>query len=95
MLKDELSRVYTVVEVSAPARYGVVYDMACALRDTEVDVCQAKLALRGPELTVAFSVRELTGGKLDPERAAAAAAALCQAVEGTYKTEGMVTGQHP
>lgn len=82
VLKHELSRVYTVIEVSVPARYGVLYDMACALRDADVDVCQAKLALRGPELTVAFSVREQNGGMLDPKQADAAAAALCHAVEG-------------
>ncbi|QJT09859.1 HD domain-containing protein [Oceanidesulfovibrio marinus] len=77
--RRDLSAVYTVIEATAPARYGVVYDMACALRDAGLDVCQAKIALRGPELTVTFQVREQAGGLLGDDRAEAAAAAVCEA----------------
>lgn len=78
-LRRDLSAVYTVIEATAPARYGVVYNMACALRDAGLDVCQAKIALRGPELTVTFFVREQAGGLLGDEQAETAAAAVCEA----------------
>ncbi|NJB68853.1 [protein-PII] uridylyltransferase [Desulfobaculum xiamenense] len=57
----DASDFHTVIEVEAPDRLGVLYDMACAFRDQGLDVVLAKVATRGERATDVFYVRE--GGR--------------------------------
>jgi [protein-PII] uridylyltransferase len=61
----------TVVEVSAPDRIGLLFDLARTFRELELDVHLAKVATYGARVVDAFYVRDLYGGKVeDPEHVA-------------------------
>ena len=61
----------TVVEVSAPDRIGLLFDLARTLHELELDVHLAKVATYGARVVDAFYVRDLYGGKVeDPEHVA-------------------------
>jgi [protein-PII] uridylyltransferase len=60
-----------VVEVSAPDRIGLLFDLARAFHELDLDVHVAKVATYGPRVIDAFYVRDATGSKVeDPERLA-------------------------
>ena len=59
---------YTLVEVRARDRLGLLYSIARAMSDLQLDIHIAKLATRGNEAIDVFYVRDGTGGKaVDPE----------------------------
>jgi [protein-PII] uridylyltransferase len=55
----------TVVEVSAPDRIGLLFDLARTFHELELDVHLAKVATYGPRVVDAFYVRDLYGGKIE------------------------------
>jgi [protein-PII] uridylyltransferase len=68
---NEASDFATVVEVSAPDRIGLLFDLARTLHELELDVHLAKVATYGARVVDAFYVRDLYGGKVeDPEHVA-------------------------
>jgi [protein-PII] uridylyltransferase len=68
---NEASDFSTVVEVSAPDRIGLLFDLARAFHELDLDVHVAKVATYGPRVIDAFYVRDATGSKVeDPERLA-------------------------
>jgi [protein-PII] uridylyltransferase len=68
---------YTVVEVSAPDRIGLLSDLARTLHDLHLDVHLAVVATYGVRVVDAFYVRDLVGEKVvEPERIAAIEAAI-------------------
>ena len=68
---------YTVVEVSAADRIGLLHDLARAFHDLGLDVHLAVVATYGVRVVDAFYVRDLLGEKIvEPERIAAIEAAI-------------------
>ena len=68
---------YTVVEVSAPDRIGLLHDLARAFHDLGLDVHLAVVATYGVRVVDAFYVRDLVGEKVEePERIGAIEAAI-------------------
>jgi [protein-PII] uridylyltransferase len=67
-VRNDISDFSTVVEVSAPDRIGLLYDLARAFEELYLDVHLAKVATYGPRVVDAFYVRDLEGRKVeDPE----------------------------
>ena len=65
---NEVSDFFTVVEISAPDRIGLLFDVARAFHELELDVHVAKVATLGARVVDAFYVRDLFGEKVeDPE----------------------------
>jgi len=72
-----VSDFYTVVEVSAPDRIGLLHDLARAFHDLDLDVHLAVVATYGVRVVDAFYVRDLVGEKVvEPERIRAIEAAI-------------------
>lgn len=68
---DEASDFFTVVEVSAPDRLGLLFDLASTFSEHDLDVHVAKVATYGPRVVDVFYVRDSAGEKInDPARAA-------------------------
>ena len=68
-MENGASDFYTVVEVSAPDRIGLLHDLARAFHDLALDVHLAVVATYGVRVVDAFYVRDLLGEKVvDPER---------------------------
>jgi [protein-PII] uridylyltransferase len=68
---------YTVVEVGAPDRMGLLFDLARTFADAGLDVHLAKVATYGPRVIDAFYVADEAGRKLDdPDRQAGLERAL-------------------
>jgi [protein-PII] uridylyltransferase len=71
---------FTLVEVQAADRLGLLFELARAFTDQGVDVHVAQAATYGPRIVDVFYVTEQSGGKLeDPERIAALRPALADA----------------
>jgi [protein-PII] uridylyltransferase len=69
-IDDEASDFYTVVEVSAPDRLGLLFDLASTISGHDLDVHVAKVATYGDRVVDVFYVRDAGGPKVvDPERA--------------------------
>jgi [protein-PII] uridylyltransferase len=66
---DDASDFYTVVEVSAGDRIGLLFDLARTFHELELDVHLAKVATYGPRVVDSFYVRDLYGRKVDDEHA--------------------------
>jgi [protein-PII] uridylyltransferase len=67
---NDVSDVATVVEVEAPDRLGLLFDLARTFEELHLDVLLAKVATYGPRVIDAFYVRDLYGEKIeDPEHA--------------------------
>jgi [protein-PII] uridylyltransferase len=68
-IDEESSDFYTVVEVSAPDRLGLLFDLASTLADHDLDVHVAKVATYGARVVDVFYVRDSAGQKVnDPAR---------------------------
>jgi [protein-PII] uridylyltransferase len=67
---NDVSDFATVVEVEAPDRLGLLFDLARTFEELRLDVSLAKVATYGPRVVDAFYVRDLYGEKIeDPEHA--------------------------
>lgn len=74
---NDASDFFTVIEVGAPDRIGLLYDITRTLSDMELDVHLAKVATYTDRVIDAFYVRDSVGRKLeDTERVAALEAAM-------------------
>ena len=60
----------TVVEVRAPDTLGLLYAIAAALTDLDLDIHVAKIDTLGERVVDSFYVRTSSGGKLNEEQAA-------------------------
>ena len=63
---------FTVIEVGAPDRIGLLYDITRTLAELELDVHLAKVATYTDRVIDAFYVRDAVGRKLDDELQASA-----------------------
>jgi [protein-PII] uridylyltransferase len=67
---NDASDFFTVVEVEAPDRIGLLFDLARAFEELSLDVHLAKVATYGHRVVDVFYVRDLYGRKADdPEHA--------------------------
>jgi [protein-PII] uridylyltransferase len=63
---DDASDVFTVIEVGAADRIGVLYDLTRTLAELRLDVHLAKISTYADRVVDAFYVRDAEGRKLDP-----------------------------
>ncbi|MCB9482664.1 MAG: HD domain-containing protein [Dehalococcoidia bacterium] len=62
---NDASRDYSVLEVSAPDRRGLLYAVTKALHDLRIDIHLAKVDTIGPEVFDAFYVRRENGSRIE------------------------------
>jgi [protein-PII] uridylyltransferase len=80
---NDASDFSTVIEVGAPDRLGLLYDITSALADLQLDVHVAKVATYTGRVIDAFYVRDAIGGKVtDPEQIAEIGSAIEARLEG-------------
>jgi [protein-PII] uridylyltransferase len=80
---NEVSDFFTVIEVGAPDRIGLLFDITRTFADLQLDVHVAKVATYGDRVVDAFYVRDELGRKVDDdERIAELERALRARVEG-------------
>jgi [protein-PII] uridylyltransferase len=70
-IDNDASDFFTVVEVGAPDRLGLLFDVTLALAELQLDVHIAKVATYGVRVVDAFYVRDVLGRRVeDPDRIA-------------------------
>ena len=70
-VENDASAFSTVIEVGAPDRLGLLYDITSTLADLRLDVYVAKVATYTGRVIDAFYVRDAVGGKVtDPTQVA-------------------------
>jgi [protein-PII] uridylyltransferase len=68
---NDVSDVFTVVEVGCPDRIGLLFDITATLAELDLDVHLAKVATYGERVVDTFYVRDQLGRKIEePERIA-------------------------
>ena len=67
MVDNEASDFFTVIEVGAPDRVGLLFDITRTLSDLELDVHLAKVATYGERVIDAFYVRDVLGRKIEDD----------------------------
>jgi [protein-PII] uridylyltransferase len=72
----------TVVEVHTLDRIGLLYAIAGAIAELELDIVVARIQTVGHEVTDVFYVRERRGGPLDADQVAELELAIRSAIEG-------------
>ncbi len=83
VVDNDVSDFFTVIEVGAPDRIGLLFDITRTLAELQLDVHLAKVATYGGRVVDAFYVRDELGRKVDdPERIAELERALRARVEG-------------
>ncbi len=78
----DVSDFFTVVEVEASDRIGLLHDITRTFADLHLDVHLAKVATYGARVVDAFYVRDALGRKLDDEQVAELERALRARLEG-------------
>jgi len=78
----DASDFFTVVEVGAPDRIGLLYDITRTFAELHLDVHLAKVATYGARVVDAFYLRDALGRKLDEEQVAELERALRARLEG-------------
>jgi [protein-PII] uridylyltransferase len=82
-VENDASDFSTVIEVGAPDRLGLLYDITSALADLRLDVYVAKVATYTGRVIDAFYVRDALGGKVtDPAQVAEIETAVRARLEG-------------
>jgi [protein-PII] uridylyltransferase len=80
---NDASDFSTVIEVGAPDRPGLLYDITSVLADLQLDVHLAKVATYTGRVIDAFYVRDALGGKItSPEQIAEVESAMRGRLEG-------------
>lgn len=78
---DDVSDDYTVVQVKAPDRIGLLYDIARTLSQCEVDIRLSKIDAVGTQVVDTFYLESIDHQQLNAEQIADVVAALRVAVE--------------
>jgi [protein-PII] uridylyltransferase len=65
---NDASDFFTVIEVGAPDRVGLLFDVTSTFADLQLDVHLAKVATFGARVVDAFYVRDDLGRKVDDEQ---------------------------
>jgi [protein-PII] uridylyltransferase len=69
IILDHLSETNSVVEIWAPDRIGLLYDITRTLAGLKLDITSAKISTEGPTAINVFYVTTENGGKIDTEEA--------------------------
>jgi [protein-PII] uridylyltransferase len=69
IILDHLSETNSVVEIWAPDRIGLLYDITRTLARLKLDITSAKISTEGPTAINVFYVTTETGGKIESEEA--------------------------
>jgi [protein-PII] uridylyltransferase len=78
---NDVSESSTVIEVLGPDSVGLLYRLASALEELDVDIAQARVSTLGDDVVDSFYVRSGDGGKVEDEhRIAEIRAALLHAL---------------
>ena len=64
-IDNDASDFFTVIEIGAPDRVGLLYDITRTLAELRLDVHLAKVATYADRVVDAFYVRDALGRKLD------------------------------
>ena len=64
MINNEESDFFTLIEIQAGARFGLLYDLACVIFGMDLDTRTAKVNSDGEKLTGVFYVRDSVGQKV-------------------------------
>jgi [protein-PII] uridylyltransferase len=80
-VQDDASDFATVIEVGAPDRLGLLYDVTRTFAEQGIDVHVAKVATYDGRVVDAFYVRDTLGRKLDEAAARGVAGALRSRLE--------------
>jgi len=81
VVSNEESDFYTLVDVSADDRVGLLYDLTRTLGDNGIEIFVSKAATIRDQVADTFYVKDSQGKKLAPEKLAAVRGALLQAIE--------------
>jgi [protein-PII] uridylyltransferase len=80
-IDNEISTAYTVLELEAPDRFGLLFRMARSLTNLKVNIASARLSTRVDRAIDTFYLTDSSGAKIsDPSRIALISDALVQAV---------------
>lgn len=64
-VENRASRDYSILEISAPDRRGVLYAVTRALRDMRIDIHIAKVDTIGPQIFDAFYIQRENGSRIE------------------------------
>ncbi|MCG6881989.1 MAG: [protein-PII] uridylyltransferase [Deltaproteobacteria bacterium] len=64
VIDNEESDFFTLIEITAGARVGLLYDLACVIFRLDLDIQTAKVNSDGEKMTGVFYVRQSTGEKV-------------------------------
>ena len=81
-LDDEALEDATLIDVTAPDRVGLLYDLTRALRELDLDIDFAKVVTKGNRAVDVFHVQGPGGGPVPPSQRDEVLAALLRAAEG-------------
>lgn len=78
---DDVSDDYTVLQISAPDRIGLLYEIARTLSEHDVDIRLSKIDSVGTQVVDTFYLETFDGAKLAPETVAAIRGSLHDVIE--------------
>jgi len=81
LISDDPAGRATIIEVRAQDRIGILYAIATALAELELDIVMARVQTMGPEVTDVFYLRDGDGGPLTRDHAAELELAVLSAIE--------------
>jgi len=64
VINNEESDFFTLIEIQAGARFGLLYDLACVIFGMDLDIRTAKVNSDGEKMTGVFYVRDSAGEKV-------------------------------
>jgi UTP:GlnB (protein PII) uridylyltransferase len=86
VVDNAASQFFSVIEVRAPDQVGLLYRIASALYDAELDIQHARIATHPDGALDVFYVRALDGSKLSESAASALSVALTARLRATAET---------
>jgi [protein-PII] uridylyltransferase len=64
VINNKESDFFTLIEIQAGARFGLLYDLACVIFGMDLDIRTAKVNSDGEKMTGVFYVRDSAGEKV-------------------------------
>jgi [protein-PII] uridylyltransferase len=80
-IDDRASRRFTVIDVYAKDRPGLLFTIARALHELRLSIARSKIATEGARAADSFYVTEIDGAKVDARRASEIQRTIVEAIE--------------